>query len=147
MDAFESFVADLHAHLTRNPNACVFKGIDERLDQLPDPSAANVTTRLEEARALLVRAEALDPSALDFDGALDLDLARLTLQGGILEDSWTFNGRTRAQQKPTAGDDIGDGLFQMFINDPRPAADRLANITARLEKVPQYLSLLLDRLG
>ncbi len=146
MDAFETLVADLHAHLTRDPNACVFKGIDQRLDELPDPSAANVAARVAEARALLARAEALDPNTLDFDRALDLDLARLTLRGGILEDTWTFNGRTRAQQKPAAGDDIGDGLFQMFINDPRPAADRLANITARLEKVPRYLTLLLDRL-
>jgi uncharacterized protein (DUF885 family) len=47
---------------------------------------------------------------------------------------------------PSAGDDIGEGIFQLFVNDPRPAADRLADITARLEKVPAYLAALRDRL-
>jgi len=142
----DAFVADFHAYLTRDPNACVFKGIDARLDQLPDPGAANIDARVDEGRALLARADAMDSKGWDFDQALDLDLARLTLRASILEDTWSFNGRTRAQQKPTAGDDIGDGLFLMFVNDPRPAAARLDNILARIQKVPIYLNRLLERL-
>lgn len=38
-----------------------------------------------------------------------------------------------------AADDIGDGVFQLLINDPRPVPERLANITARLERVPEYV--------
>jgi uncharacterized protein (DUF885 family) len=146
VDAFKSFVSDFHAYLTRDPNACVFKGIDARLEQLPDPGASNIAARVAEGEGLLARAQALDSSAWDFDDALDLDLARLTLRASILEDTWTFNGRTRAQQKPTAGDDIGDGVFLMFVNDPRPATERLESILARIQKIPIYLNRLLGRL-
>ncbi len=142
----DAFTADFHAYLTRDPNSCVFKGIDARLDQLPDPSATNVAARVAEGRALLARAEGLDASGLDFDTALDLDLAKLTLKASILEDTWAFNGRSRAQQKPTAGDDIGDGLFLMFVNDPRSPTERLESILARIQKVPIYLNRLLERL-
>ncbi len=146
MAAYQSFVADFHAYQTRDPNACVYKGIPARLDQLPDPSTANVDARVTEARSLLTRANALDTSGWSFDDTLDLDLARLSLRSAILEDTWKFNGRTRAQQKPTAGDDIGDGIFLIFINDPRPAEMRLKNILARIQKVPIYLNRLLARL-
>jgi uncharacterized protein (DUF885 family) len=144
--AYKSFVADFHSYLTRDPNACVFKGIDARLDQLPDPGAANIEARVQEGRDLLGRADALNLSDWDFDDLIDLDLARLTLKASILEDTWTFNGRTRAQQKPTAGDDIGDGIFQMFVNDPREPEARLESILARIEKIPLYLTQLLGRL-
>ncbi len=140
------FEADFHAYFTTDPNACVNLGVNDRLDELPDPSLETSEKRVGEARALLERTNLLKESTQDFDTKLDLDLAALMLQREIHDSTYTFNGRTMLQQKPTAGDDIGNGIFLMFINDPRPPKDRLADITARIGAVPDYLAALLTRL-
>ena len=145
-DSFDSFVQDYHEHLLEDPNACVSLGVERRLDELPDPSASAFEARARRARALLTRLDTIDRDSLDFDSALDADLARLTLQAGIHEVTHTFNGRTRQAQLPSAGDDLGDGIFLQFVNDPREPAERLATITSRIEAIPAYLDALLDRL-
>jgi uncharacterized protein (DUF885 family) len=146
MNTLPTFLDAFHAHFTRNPNSCVFMGVDKHLDALPDPSRAEIDARIAEAQALLRALEGLERDGLDFDARLDLDLAKLSLESELLFDTYTFNGRTRAQQLPSAGDDISDGVFMMFINDPRPAGERLSDITARLEAVPAYVEALLGRL-
>ena len=150
MDAFTSFADAFHDHFSRDPNVCVSLGVAAHLDELPDPTLAGVEVRLAEARELLARLDGIDGidrASLSFDQDLDLDLARLALEAEIWKDSYTFNGHTRLAQLPTAGDDIGDGIFMMFINDPRPAEERLANITARIAEVPGYVEGLLGRLS
>ena len=145
-DTFSTFVNDFHSHLTRDPNACVLLGVEKRLDNLPDPSLEQLDNELAEARALVTRAQGIDRSSLDFDSALDLDLASLQLEARIHRNSLTFNSRRTAQQMPTAGRDISQGIFAMFVNDPRPDGERLANITTRLAQVPDYLDALIHRL-
>jgi uncharacterized protein (DUF885 family) len=145
-DSFERFVQDYHEHLLENPNACVFLGVDRRLDELPDPSTAAVEAEAGRSRALLGRLDALDRGTLDFDAALDADLARLTLEARVHQASYTFNGRSRHAQLPSAGADIGDGIFLQFVNDPREPAERLGTITRRIEAIPGYLDALLARL-
>ncbi|MCB9760536.1 MAG: DUF885 family protein [Alphaproteobacteria bacterium] len=147
LDRIQSIADDLHAHLTRDPNSRVFLGVDRDLGALPDPSAADSLSRLAEAQGLLEQVRDTPRAGLDFDAALDLDLAALMLEAEIHQDTLTFNGQTRLEQLPTAGADVGDGIFMLFINDPRPAGDRLADITARLEAVPGYLDALLGHLG
>src|SRR5690606_6066385 len=61
-------------------------------------------------------------------------------------DRLSWGGHGRLQRTPTAGDEIGDGLFTLFINDPRPAEERLTDITQRVEAIPDYLQSLLARL-
>ncbi len=141
-----ALTADFHDHMSRDANACVYLGLEKRLDELPDPSEADAAACVAEAGALLGRLDAIDASALPFNDRLDLDLMRLMLQQREHDLTYTFNGRTQRQQLPSAGDDIGEGIFQLFVNDPRPAGDRLANITARLEQVPAYLAALRTRL-
>ena len=138
-ELMKTFEADFHAHFTRDPNACVALGVDARLDQLPDPSLDASAAQVTEARALLQRSLELASDAEEFDTKLDLDLAQLMLEREIHDRTYTFNGRTMLQQKPTAGDDIGNGIFLMFINDPRPAEARLGDITARSGAIPDYL--------
>lgn len=145
-DFFDRFVRDYHAHLAEDPNTCVNLGIDQRLGELPDPSAAAQEGKARRAQALLLRLDAMDPATLDFDQALDADLARLTLQARIHKATYTFNGRTRHAQLPSAGDDLGDGIFLQFVNDPREPAERLETITSRIEAIPGYLDALLARL-
>ena len=144
---YDDFAAAFHRHRTRNPNARIHLGVCERLGELPDPSLAEARSRVAEARSLLAGLDMLPRSSLDFDEDLDLDLARLTLEAEIHDETYTWNGRDRLQQTPSAGDEIGDGIFQLFVNDPRPAEERLADIAARLEAVPGYLDALADAHG
>ena len=143
---FAELEAALHTHLCRDPNVCLYKGIDEKLGELPDPSNAWSSAQVESAKTLLAEYEALDRSALSFDEALDVDLAILMLQAQIHHLSYTFNGRTMRQQMPKAGDEVGDGIFLLFINDPRSEVERLEDIVGRLEATPAYLEAMLERL-
>ncbi|MBX2799704.1 MAG: DUF885 domain-containing protein [Myxococcales bacterium] len=144
--SLDAFAAQFHAVMADDPNYRVAMGIDRDLGQLPDPSLRAGQERVAVARALLTELQAVDRSELDFDQQLDLDLAGLLLERRIHSESLTFNGSTMRAQCPRAGDDIGDGLFLIFANDPRPDPVRLADVTARLEAVPAYLDALLDRL-
>lgn len=146
-DTFEKLVAAYHNHESDDANACVAKGIERRLDDLPDPSRTWIAGHAEQARSLLARFRTLrEHVELDFDQALDVELAELSLEAEVHRAEYRFSGRTTHEQMPTAGTDIGNGLFLLMISDPRAAEDRLANITRRLEKVPAYLAALRARL-
>lgn len=145
-DPHPTFLADFHAHRTRDPNACVRLGVEARLDELPDPSLSAASAALASAKELLARCRSLPKETLSPDEVLDLDLAALMLEREVHDHTFLFNGRTTRQQLPTAGDDISDGLYTMLVNDPRPAEERLANVTARLEMVPDYVEALLRTL-
>jgi len=121
-------------------------GVEKNLGDLPDPSHEAAEATVEEARSLLQQAQALSAGDLSFDKNLDMDLAILSLESEIHRETYTFNGRSTRAQKPTAGDDIGDGIFMLFINDPRPSHSRLADITSRIQQIPDYLTALLARL-
>jgi uncharacterized protein (DUF885 family) len=139
MKDFQQYCADYHEHFTRDANECIRIGVARRLDELPDPGENERRERLLEARSLIERANGIDTGSLDFDQHLDLDLARLALENEIHSGSFTWAGQTHVEQCPTAGEQIGDGLFLLFVNDPRPAEERLANIKARLDAVPDFL--------
>jgi uncharacterized protein (DUF885 family) len=146
MTAFAQFVADLHSHFTSDPNERIAKGIDRDLGEMPDPSLEAAEARRRRAERLSEAGRALDRSHLGADEALDLDLALLMLESQAHRLSLGFNDRSQLAQMPRAGDEIGDGIFLLMANDPRPSGDRLADITARLEQVPAYLEAMLARL-
>ena len=142
MADFKAFTEAFHAHFSRNPNRRVTLGVERDLGDLPDPSQTEIDARLAEAKDLLGEL----PAADSFDEQLDMELAGLMLEAEIHSDSYRFNDRTRLAQMPTAGDDIGNGIFMLFVNDPRPDAARLEDITTRLEQVADYVPALLARL-
>lgn len=144
---FDRFVSDLHAHATENPNVRVALGVDRDLGALPDPSLGGALRQVADARALLARLDTVPDEGLEFDARLDRDLARQILEFEVHDLTHTFNGRTRLEQMPRAGDEIGEPLFLLFVNDPRHAHDRLCDVTARLEGVPAYLEAMLGRLN
>ncbi len=146
MSAFESFCTAYHAHFTRDPNRCVSLGVQQHLGDLPDPSLDYQAATVAAARELLAEANRVAETDLDFDQRLDIDLARLELQREIHSGTYQYNDRLELEQMPRAGDDIGEGIFQMFINDPRPAWERFTDIASRLEKTPQYLAAATARL-
>lgn len=138
----DAFVDRYHRHETRNPNACVNLGVDQKLGDLPDPSLAARESGLADAQTLLQEATALLEGDHDFDTQLDVELASLGLRAQIHGDTYRFAGQRRLEQTPTGADEIGDGIFMLFINDPRPASERLSNILSRLQQVPDYLDAL-----
>lgn len=132
--------------LAIDANTCVELGIDLRLDELPDPSLDFLQRQSAAAAKLQEAAEDFANRADDFHQQLDarliaLDCSRLQLHNGL-----RMGGRLQAEQLPDAGEAISSGIFLLFVNDPRPPADRLANIAARLEQVPSFLQAMLARL-
>jgi uncharacterized protein (DUF885 family) len=143
---FSAFVDAFHQHRTQNPNARVQLGLSDGLGELPDPSLAAAGRRAQSAQRLLASASGLAREPLSFDAALDLDLARLMLDAELFDLGYEFNGQTTLQQQPRAGDEIGDGIFLLSVSDPRPAEQRLVDITSRIEAIPAYLDALIARL-
>jgi uncharacterized protein (DUF885 family) len=144
MREYDLLIEKFHDYFTQDGNACVSLGVNKHLDDLPDPSLEYSQERVAAGQKLLADIMSFPRGVLDFEQMLDLDLASLAVEFTVFKNTYTFNGKYELQQKPTAGADISDGLFLMFINDPRSAQQRLDNITARLEKVPQYLERLLS---
>lgn len=144
-DSWSAFLDDYVALHTTDPNERLHLGLLDGLDRLPDPSLEHAAREADAARALLARLEALPPTD-DFEQQLDRDLAHLTLRKRILWAEFTWGGRNTLQREPGAGDAVGEALFLMMINDPRPPAERLGDITARLEQVPAFLDAMLARL-
>ena len=146
MKEYDALIDKFHDFFTRDGNACVSLGVNKHLDDLPDPSLESIALTVSEGEKLLAELRSFPRGVLEFDQILDLDLAMLGVEFEIYSNTYTFNGKIELQQKPTAGNDISDGLFLMLINDPRSAWERLSNITSRLEKVPEYLEKLISRL-
>ncbi|MCP4870021.1 MAG: DUF885 domain-containing protein [Proteobacteria bacterium] len=146
MTALDTLSSDFVAFQTAQPDQRVYLGLDDNVGALDDPSLAFEEARVADARALLARLDSLDPDAESFDRKLDLDLVRLSLERAIHDGTYTWNGRTRLQQMPNAGQGVTEGLFLIFTNDPRPAEARLADVLARVQQVPAFLDAMIDRL-
>lgn len=143
MREYELLIEKFHDYFTQDGNSCVSLGVNKHLDDLPDPSLEKSKAVATQGQKLLAEIMSFPKGVLEFEEMLDLDLAALAVEFAIYKHTYTFNGKCEAQQKPSAGADISDGMFLLFINDPRPSRERLDNITSRLEKVPQYLNALL----
>jgi len=144
--ALQTLFADFVAFQTAQPDQRVYLGLDDDVGDLDDPSLAFEATRVDAARALLARLEATETAGLAFDRNLDVDLIRLSLQRAVHDGTYTWNGRSRLQQMPNAGQGVTEGIFLIFTNDPRPEEARLADVLARVEQIPTFLDAMLDRL-
>lgn len=146
MTTYDQFAQAFHAYRTNDPNARLNLGLFEDLGELPDPSLAAFEADVASARGLLGQLAQIDTASLSFDERLDLDLARLSLEREIFDLTLTIGGKLAAERLPRAGDDVGDGIFMLFINDPRPAHARLDDILGRLEATPGHLDAMFNRL-
>lgn len=143
---FQEFSQAFHQLKTIDPNECIFSGVEKKWDDLPNPSTETFFEKDEKIQELLSIVDNFDRESLDKEQNLDLDLAKLDLEFSLLENTYTFNEKTWWQQCPTAGDDILNGLFLLFINDPRSPEQRLQNIFSRVQKIPWYLERQIGRL-
>lgn len=146
MNDYAAFSSAFHRTFTRDPNRCVNLGVELNLASLPDPSESARCARLAEMKALLTELTRLQLHTLTDDERLDLELAQLHLLGAVHRDTYEWAGGHAARHTPTAGQDIGSGIFLLLTNDPRPGPERIEDITHRLEQVPEYLNALLGRL-
>ncbi len=139
-------IEQFHAFRCRDPNARVFLGVERDLGELPEPGLAAQAADARRAQALLAELQGLDTEQLDFDSRLDVGLMTLMLEQELFQAGLRFNGRSTREQLPEAADGITQGIFALFVSDPRPAASRLRDITARLEAAPAFLQAMRDRL-
>lgn len=146
MIKYSQLVEQYVALVTRDANACVNLGASVRLGELPDPSVLSIHASELEARELLAGASGADIDELSAEQQLDLQLIALTAKREIQRCTLTINDHLELCQRPVAGDEISSGIFMLFINDPRPAAERLDNIYSRIEQIPLYLTRMLERL-
>lgn len=146
MSSYQTLCDNYRELLATDANACVELGLEEQLDQLPDPSLDFLHRQSVLAAEVQVAAEALEVEATDFHQRLDARLIALDCRRLGLHNSLAFGGRLQVQQLPQAGEAISGGIFLLFANDPRPVPQRLGNIISRLEQVPQYLQRMLQRL-
>ena len=144
--SFDAFVRAFHAHRADNPNVRVQLGIEGPLGELPDPSLVWSRERAQGARRLLGELGRVQSSSLPFSDRLDLELAQLMLESEVFELDLELDGKPMLSQQPRAGDEIGDGIFMLAVADPRPAAERLEDITRRIEGIPAYIESMLARL-
>lgn len=146
MDDYQALSDAYLRLLTADSNTCLELGLEERLNELPDPSLEAFLARRKQAEQLLEQASTLHAQLSDFDQKLDVELIALAARQYALDKSLVFNDKLEIEQLPNAGDEISTGIFYLVTIDPRPAADRLDNILARLQQVPDYLQRMLARL-
>ncbi|MBK9370855.1 MAG: DUF885 family protein [Deltaproteobacteria bacterium] len=145
-EALRDLIDELYKHKVRVPINRLTLGLLDGLGELTDPSAEAEETALRSARSLLERLQGVDLADLSADEAIDHTLAVQLLEQELFWGEARFNGRSHLQQTPMAGDELGDGVYLMLVNDPRPADQRLDDILARLLATPAFLERMFRRL-
>ena len=146
MTTYQAIAKEYLDLITRDSNNCVFLGINDKLDQLPDPSAKHIEQTVETGKTLLRKIDQFNTKELLFDEKLDLKIVKLAIGSLIDQKTREINHKPEINQLPKTGEEIGDGIFNIFVNDPRLPQERLNDIMGRIQGIPQYLSKLLDRL-
>jgi hypothetical protein len=124
-------------HLRADVDVSVGLGLPDHLHRLGDPSLDAHWQSVDDAKALL---DDIDESrANDFYEGLDLQLIRSHLQQDLFFKTLENHGELQRRRKPGGVDGISEGIFQLFVNDERDSASRLADILSRLRQAPAYL--------
>jgi hypothetical protein len=124
-------------HLRADVDVSVGLGLPDHLHRLDDPSLEAHWRSVDDARALL---DEIDEGRVsDFYGSLDLQLIRRYLQQDLFFKTLENHGELQRRRKPGGVDGVSGGIFQLFINDERDSASRLADILSRLRQAPAYL--------
>ncbi len=129
--------------LHREPVLATYLGIHDQDERLGDMSRAGRLELIEIERRFLADLEALDPAGLSEPNRIERELAMLSARRSL------FDGEVHRlwERRVTAGEEIGDAIFLLFVRDFAPLAERLTTIAARLEAAPLALSQVRDRLG
>ena len=141
----------------RTPGADPFRRASWRpTPSSPRRSASTTTTSaLARARAPRSRSASPDragiwptcrpwtPAALSAEAAFEREIALLGARRTVFDDEV----QRQWEQRASAIDDVGDGIFILFARDFAPLEQRLEAITARLEDSPRLLREAPQQLG
>ncbi len=121
--------------LEARPEVATFFGIHDHDGDLAAAGRDAIDDEVGFYERTITELEAIDPSELTPDRALDRDLA---IHQARLGHYWLTEYRPWAGSSEAAGQ-IGEALFPLFTRDFAPLSDRLASIVSRLEQAPRYL--------
>jgi hypothetical protein len=124
-------------HFRSDVDVSVSLGLPDHLDRLGDPSLDAHWQSVHDSRKLLDEID--DDRSSDFYERLDLRLIRRYLQQDLYFKTLENHGELQRRRKPAGVDGVSEGIFQLFVNDERGSADRLADILSRLRQAPAYL--------
>jgi uncharacterized protein (DUF885 family) len=124
-------------HFRSDVDVGVSLGLPDHLDRLGDPSLDAHWQSVDDSRKLLDEID--DDRSSDFYERLDLQLIRRYLQQDLYFKTLENHGELQRRRKPAGVDGVSEGIFQLFVNDERGSADRLADILSRLRQAPAYL--------
>jgi uncharacterized protein (DUF885 family) len=121
--------------MAANPVLATSLGIHDHDERLGSRTHAAMDEQIVESRRYLADLEALDPSALSADLAFEREIALLGARRAVFDDEV----QRQWEQRASAIDDVGDGIFIIFARDFAPLERRLEAITARLADAPRLL--------
>jgi uncharacterized protein (DUF885 family) len=135
-DRFTALVQDhFDALMVARPTLATHLEIHRHDGELADLSLERMEDVIGGERRFLSELESIDPArlsdALRFEHALALHASRHRLFDLEVHRTWS--------RRPSASDDIGDGLFLLLSREFAPLAERLERMTERLEAAPRAL--------
>lgn len=138
MTSYFEFETEFQNFVLADADTSMSLGTSTHLAQLGDPSLEFANVRLLAAKDLL--SKAADVKTSNFDEQLNIDLMSRHLRLDIFFDELTQQDQPQRRRKPGGVDGISAGIFQLFVNDERPAHLRLDDIVSRLQQAPAYLT-------
>jgi uncharacterized protein (DUF885 family) len=142
--AYEALVrARFDAVMADNPVLATSLGIHDHDERLGSRTRGAVDRRIAAARQYVADLEALDGSRLSQGAAFEREIAVLGARRAVFDDEV----QRQWEQRASAIDDVGDGVFILFARDFAPLSQRLEAITARIEDAPRLLREAPEQLG
>lgn len=133
---FDAFVKTFFDwYVEWDPVSATSLGIHRYDALLPAGTYAAVGQETRRAKAALRRLERFDRKALSPGKRIDHGVFRSALR------LWIFqNEELRVwESRPSGAEDLGNALFLLFMRNYAPLPERMASLTGRLERAPQYL--------
>ncbi len=133
---FDAFVKELFDWIVEwDPLAATSLGVHTRDHLLPKGTYEAVREETKKAKAALRRLERFDTKALSPGKRIDHGVARNALR------LWIFqNEELRIwESRPRGAEDLGAGVFLLFMRNFAPLPERMESIIGRLERAPRYL--------
>ncbi len=134
--AFDAFVTEVFDWwVDWDPLSATRMGVHKNDGLLPSATYQAVGVETRAAKKALRRLEALDTKSLSPSKRVDRGVMRNALR------LWIFrNDELRIwESRPSAAEDLGNGLFLLFMRNFAPLPERMVSITARLERAPAFL--------
>jgi uncharacterized protein (DUF885 family) len=131
------------AQMAANPVLATSVGIHDHDERLGSRTRAAIEERIAGSRRYLADLQALDDGALSAEAAFEREIAVLGARRAVFDDEV----QRQWEQRASAIDDVGDGIFILFARDFAPLERRLEAITARLEDSPRLLREAPQQLG